>query len=165
MTQVGLQKQQEGALFPRGAAHDLSPHSMPALMQHRPATQPEQGAQHSSGEAWHIYVLLIGTMWLRHRFNAAAVTQGRRTGSPCSSAALRTIEQNNAELTMCTVVTHDQPAVALRACPYVCVWSDCVFFLVPMWLLLWVTWHLKSVLLNCAQCLGSKKRKRAVDLL
>lgn len=129
MTQVGLQKQQEGALFPRGAAHDLSPHSMPALMQHRPATQPEQGAQHSSGEAWRIYIVLIGTMWLRRRFNAAAVTQGSRCAHR-AAAFFGCSTHNGAEQRTAYHVysSNTWPACCSAACVSICVCGPTVCF-------------------------------------
>lgn len=106
MTQVGLQKQQEGA------EHHLLPHRMPTLMHHSPSTffaRGDSAAQVGCGTV----TALVGVRVQCHNGNKA---QLERTGPPCSPASLRTAEQNSTKPTMCA---HDHPALTLYVC--VCV--------------------------------------------
>lgn len=160
MTQVGLQKQQEGALFPPRAAHHLMPHCMPTLIHHSPSTLFTLGGRVASTQGgrteqlrWDLVqihcvngdTLVVVQVQCRNGNRA----QLERAGPPCSQAAPRTTEQNNTKLTVCTL--QHMTVLQLTLCVYVCVCvvQLCVF---PGPHVVTFMRRLTSFLLNCADC-------------
>lgn len=130
MTQVGLQKQQEGVLFP----WEQPPHCLPnttqpfiSLLTGRQSSTNDQG-EHigSSGATRYSCDAWMGTprLWCRSSATMGTEAQLQSSRPPCSGATPRTTEQNNMLLTMCGL----QHMTILQFTLCVCVWSHlCVY--------------------------------------